>query len=163
MSRAILAVMAGLLCALAGIKHASALQGDAARLKRWGQVLAHLELLLQEGTLSIPEVLCAAADGTLPPDRLLRDMAAKLSSSPLLSLSDAYAAYAEERPETALLSRLFARMGHGTKESRCLAVKQSAGEMALLAQSAAARAEKDVKLWQTLGFVGGACLTILLL
>ncbi len=163
MSRAILAVMAGLLCALAGMKYASSLQGDAARLKRWGQVLVHLELLLREGTLSIPEALCAAADGSLAPDRLLREMAARMSASPLLSAADAFQNCCGECPERALLSRLFARLSHGTKESRCLAVKQSAEEMALLAQSAAAKAEKDVKLWQTLGFIGGACLTILLL
>jgi len=35
--------------------------------------------------------------------------------------------------------------------------------MQLLAESASIRAEKDVKLWQTLGFTGGICLTILLL
>ena len=44
-----------------------------------------------------------------------------------------------------------------------LAVRQAVQELEFLAQGAAAKAEKDTKLWQTLGFIGGACLTILLL
>lgn len=163
MSRAILSVMAGLLCALAGMKYAAALQGDALRLSRWEQVLRHLELLLREGTLSIPEALCAAADEPLPPDNLLRDMASRLSASPLTSLQEAYQACSGPCPEQAVLFRLFDRMGRGTKESRCLAVQQGNEEIALLARSAQARADKDVRLWRTLGLVGGACLTILLL
>lgn len=163
MSRAVMAIMAGLLCALAGMKHASSLKSNAVRLKRWGQILPCLALILREGTLSIPEALCAAADGALPPDRLLHDMAVRISSKPMTSLTDAFLACCGECPEQALLTRMFARLGQGTKESRCLAVEQSAEEMAVLAKSADEKAEKDVKLWQTLGFIGGACLTILLL
>ncbi|MDD6051876.1 MAG: hypothetical protein PUC00_11515 [Clostridiales bacterium] len=163
MSRAILSVMAGLLCALAGMRYAASLQGDALRLSRWEQVLRHLELLLREGTLSIPDALCAAADEALPPDNLLRDMAARLSASPLTSLREAYQACSGPCPEQTVLSRLFDRMGRGTKESRCLAVQQGSEEIALLARSAQAKADKDVKLYRTLGLVGGACLTILLL
>lgn len=163
MSRGILAIMAGLLCALAGVKYASSLKGDASRLSRWVQVLTHLSLLLREGTMSIPEAMCAAADGSHPPDRLLREMASKLTSTPMLSLSDAFKACSGDCAERDVLTRMFTRLGHGTKDSRCLALEQSTEEMRLLAQNASIRAEKDAKLWQTLGFIGGACLTILLL
>lgn len=163
MSRAILAVMAGLLCALAGVKHASTLKGDAARISRWVQVLEHLTLLLRQGTLSIPELLCAAADGPHPPDKLLRDMASALTRSPLLSLSEAFQACSAAWQEHDVLARMFARLGHGSQESRCLAAEQAAAELRLLAAAASAKAEKDAKLWQTLGFTGGACLTIMLL
>jgi hypothetical protein len=80
--RTVLALMAGLLCTMAGIKHAAVLKGEAARLTRWVQVLRHLSVLLKEGTLSIPEALCAAADGLFPPDKLLRAMAAHSATSP---------------------------------------------------------------------------------
>lgn len=163
MSRAVLAVMAGLLCALAGVKYASTLKGDANRLSRWVQLLRHLSLLLREGTMSIPEALCAAADGPHPPDKLLRDMAAKVQSAPMTTLEEAFTQLCGDRPERALLQRMFSRLGRGSQESRCLALEQSAQEMEQLAQRASATAEKDVKLWQTLGFIGGACLTILLL
>lgn len=163
MSQGILAIMAGLLCALAGVKYASSLKGDASRLDRWVQVLTHLSLLLREGTLSILEALCAVADGPHPPDRLLREMAGKLSATPMLSLREAFQACSADCAERDVLTRMFTRIGHGTKDSRCLALEQSTEEMRLLAQNASARAEKDAKLWQTLGFIGGACLTILLL
>lgn len=162
MSRAILAVMAGLLCALAGVKHASALKADAARISRWVQVLEHLTLLLRQGMLSIPEALCAAADGPHPPDKLLRDMASAMHGSPLLSLPEAFK-ICPSWQERDVLGRMFARMGHGSRESRVLAAEQAAAELRLLATAASAKAEKDAKLWQTLGFTGGACLTIMLL
>lgn len=162
MSRAVLAVMAGLLCALAGVKHACSLKGNAARLSRWVQLLTHLTLLLHEGTLSIPEALCAAADGAHPPDRLLREIAAKLRTEPMLPLAESYAQCSDECTEKDVLSRLFTRLGHGSKDSRVLAVEQAANELRLLSESASTKAEKDAKLWQTLGFIGGTCLTIML-
>ena len=58
---------------------------------------------------------------------------------------------------------MFTQLGHGLQESRCRAVEHALEEIRLLAQAAARKAEKDVKLWQTLGLIGGLCLTILLL
>ena len=163
MSRGILAIMAGLLCALAGTKYASTLKGNASRMARWVQLLSHLSLLLQEGSLSIPEALCAAADEPQQPDRLLREIALTISSDPMTSLFDAFCACKIDGTEKDVLRRLFSRLGHGTKDNRCLALRQSTEEMQMLARTASAKAEKDVKLWQTLGFIGGICLTILLL
>lgn len=163
MSRAVLAVMAGLLCALAGVKHAASLKADAARMTRWVHLLTHLTLLLRQGMMSIPEALCAAADGPHPPDKLLREMAAAMQHTPLLSPGEAFEPCPTAWAERDVLSRMFARLGHGSQENRCLAVEQSAAEMRLLAESASTKAEKDAKLWQTLGFTGGACLTIMLL
>lgn len=163
MSRAVIAVMAGLLCALAGVKHGASLKADAFRLERWCQLLRHMALLIQEGTLSIPEALCAAADGPHPPDKLLRAIAMKLHSSPMMTLAEAFDVCCGECTERELLTRMFTRLGQGSKESRVLALEQAAKEMQLLAESASGRAEKDVKLWQTLGFTSGICLTILLL
>lgn len=163
MSRAVVAVMAGLLCALAGVKHAASLKGDASRLSRWVQLLRRLALLLREGTMSIPEALCAAADGPHPPDRLLRDVAARVIASPMTTLEDALVQSVGDCLEKDALIRLFTHLGRGSKESRVLALEQSAEELRLLAQTAAEKAEKDAKLWQTLGFTGGICLTILLL
>lgn len=163
MSRTVFAIMAGLFCALAGVKHAASLKGDADRLSRWVQLLTHLSLLLKEGTLSIPEALCTAATNLQLPDRLMQDMAARIQGNPLLSLADAYRQCSEACMEHELLTRLFTRLGHGTKENRILAVEQSIAEMRLLASFAAGKAMKDARLWQTLGFTGGICLTILLL
>lgn len=163
MSRTILAVMAGLLCAVAGMRHAASLRGDAIRLNRWVQLLRHLLLLMREGTLSVPEALCAAADTPLPPDRLLRAIAAQLTASPMQTVSDAYKALGGTCTEHTALARMFERLSHGSKESRLLALEQCADEIGLMAATAATKADKDVRLWQTLGLIGGLCLSILLL
>lgn len=163
MSRAVLALMAGLLCALAGVKYAASLKGEAARLSRWADVLQHLSLLVEEGALPLPQALCAAADTPRQPDSLLRDMAALLQQAPLTTLEGAFLRLCPDWREKPHLQRMFARLGRGTRESRQLAVEQAAREIDLLARQASATAEKDVKLWQTLGFIGGTCLTILLL
>lgn len=163
MIRTILAIMAGLLCALAGMKHAASLNGDAARLARWVQLLSHLSLLIREGTLSIPEALCTAADGLQLPDRLMQEIAARVHATPLLTLSDAYAQCSSDSIEREVLLRLFTRLSRGTKESRLLAVEHACEELQLLSSAASQKAAKDARLWQTLGFTGGVCVTILLL
>ena len=163
MIRAVLAVMAGLLCGLAGLRHASALSQEANRLRRWCQLLQHLALHLRQGVLSIPDALLACADGQTAADRLLREMVERIQREPLLPLAQAFSQCGANWTEQPLLSRMFAHLGHGMQENRCLAVEQAAEEMRLLAERSAAKAEKDVKLWQTLGLIGGLCLTILLL
>lgn len=163
MSRTVIAVMAGLLCTLAGVRHAATLKSDALRLKRWWQVLEHLRLLLQEGTLSIPEVLCTAADGALLPDELLKELAGTLHDTPLVTLEKAFIPHKDRLPEGDVLARMFSRLGSGSKDSRCLAVQQAAAELHQMEEHAAAKAEKDARLWQMLGLIGGACLTIMLL
>ena len=163
MIRAVLAVMAGLLCALAGLRPASGLSQEASRLRRWCQLLQHLALHLRQGVLSIPDALLACADGSTAADRLLREMVERIQREPLLPLVQAFSQCCPTWTEQPLLSRMFSHLGHGMQENRCLAVEQAAEEMQLLAEQSAAKAEKDVKLWQTLGLIGGLCLTILLL
>lgn len=163
MIRAVLAVMAGLLCGMAGLRYASSLSREALRLRRWEQLLQHLSLLLHQGQLSIPDALLTCADGQTEADRLLRDMVQRLRDAPLTSLAQAFKLCSPGGAEQALLARMFAHLGHGMLENRCRAVEQAAEEMQLLARSAAQKADKDVKLWQTLGLIGGLCLTILLL
>ena len=163
MIRAVLAVMAGLLCGLAGMKHASSLSQEAARLHRWVQVLQHLSLHLRQGMLSIPDALLACADGQTAADRLLREMVQRIQREPLLPLVEAFSRCSANETEQPLLKRMFTHLGHGLQENRRMAVEHAATEMQLLAEQSAAKAEKDVKLWQTLGLIAGLCLTILLL
>ena len=163
MTHATLAVMAGLLCALAGWRRAAALQGDAARLQRWPPVLEHLALILAEGVSTLPEAFEQAATDALPPDELLRALAASLRARPLTPLPALYVAHAQPGPERDALARLMGRLGHGSLEARCQAISQAAEELALLATQARDRAGKDATMWRNLGLLGGACLTLMLL
>ena len=163
MTRAVLAVMAGLLCALAGWRHAAALRTSAARLHRWTEVLTHLALILSEGASTLPEALDQAATGDQPPDELLRALAADLRRQPLTPLNELYAHRALSGPEGDALKRLMDRLGRGSLEMRCQAVSQTAEELSLLAVRARENADRDATMWRDLGFIGGACLTLMLL
>ena len=163
MTRAVSAVMAGLLCALAGLRHAASLRADEARLRRWGTILERLSVILREQADPLPTVLRQAADADAAPDRLLHRMAALMQAKPLITMQDIFSSLCEPCIEHDVLTRMFAGLGRGTLENRLLATTQAASEISLMTTQAAQRAAKDAKLWQTLGWTGGACLTLLLL
>lgn len=163
MIRPLLAVMAGLLCGVAGLRQARQLTGGAARLRRLEELLRHLSLLLKESALSLPEALEQAASSASAADDLLRSLALRMRSQPLTPLCELYEVLHVSGPEAAALSRLMARLGRGSLESRCQAVDQAAGEIAYLASAAGDKAAKDARMWATLGWTCGACLTLLLL
>ena len=163
MTRAALAVMAGLLCAAAGLRRAGAIKGSAIRLHRWTQILEHLSLILAEGGSTLPEAFEQAATDTLAPDELLRALARDLRHQPLTPLPALYAAHAQPGPEQDALSRLMQRLGRGSLDMRCQAVSQAAEELALLAKQSREEADRDAAMWRNLGFIGGACLTLMLL
>lgn len=163
MIRAVLAVMAGLLCGVIGVRHARRLSGTASRLRRWEELLRHLALLLTEGDASLPEVFEQAASAHEAPDELLCRLARQMREQPMSMLPDLYAACQNICEEDGVLTRLMARLGRGSLESRRQAVEQAAEEIALLSASASAKAATDARMWTTLGWTCGACLTLMLI
>ncbi|MBQ7848097.1 MAG: hypothetical protein IJ343_00025 [Clostridia bacterium] len=163
MTRTFLAVCAGLLCGLAGFRHAGELRGNSARLHAWTDALRRLRLLLTEGALSLPEVLRAAGTELHGPDRLLYDVADRLIADPLLSVPEAFDQACPPLAERSALLRLADGISHGSLEARILACEQSEALIGQLASEASANAERNAKLWQTLGWTGGICLTLILI
>lgn len=168
----ILAPAAGLLCLLLGLRRADALRQEERRLTRWGAVLAHLALLLREGTLPLPGALRAAGDGPNAfhlPDRLLCALADEMESAPLRTIPEALDVPAVSgilptcAAEGDAIRRMLSRLGRGSQESRILAVEQCAAEISPLSQEAGAKVARDAKLFTTLGWTGGAALTLLLI
>lgn len=160
MMRPLLAIIAGLLCGLLGMRQAQRLRDENIRLHRWEILLQHLCLILQESTLSLPEAFRQAATEHTPADELLRCLAQSMQAHPLSPLSDLFHG---EGPEAPILSRLMARLSHGSLDSRVQAAQQAAQEIALLAASAQTKSQQDAKMWATLGWTCGACLTLMLL
>lgn len=163
MMRAALALMAGLMCMAAGFRQAAALRAADARLRRWTEMVRHLALLLSEGTCTLPEAFTLAASGDGEADRLLRSLAEQMRRQPLKSLPEIWRELRDESPEAAPLTRMMQRLGRGSLESRQQAAEQAASELELLADQAREKALKDAKMWRTLGALGGACMTIMLL
>ncbi|MBQ8312346.1 MAG: hypothetical protein IJX84_03975 [Clostridia bacterium] len=160
MMRPVLAVMAGLLCGVMGLRQASRIRETNATLHRWHTLLQHLCLLLQEQSLSLPEAFTQAAAENTAADQLLRQWAEALRRDPLTPLPQHYA---PQGAEGAVLLRLLDGLSHGSLESRVLSAQQAAEEMALLASAAQSKAQQDSKMWSTLGWTCGACLTLMLL
>lgn len=158
--RPLLAVFSGLLCALLGMRQARRLRQDSARLHRWEQLLRQLQLILQESTLPLPEAFLQAADTDTPADCTLRHLAEDMQRQPLSPLVELYHG---EGPEAAALTRLFARLDRGSLESRVLAAEQAAQELALLATASQEKTQQDARMWTTLGWTCGACITLMLL
>lgn len=163
MIRAALAVTAGLLCGVMGIRHARQLNGTAFRLRRWEELLRHLALLLSEGDASMPDVFEQAASAHEAPDELLCRLARQMREQPMSTLPDLYAACQNTCEEDSVLTRLMARLGRGSLETRRQAVEQAADEIALLSASATTKAATDARMWTTLGWTCGACLTLMLI
>ncbi len=159
----LLAVFAGLMCALAGFRQSFSLESRSRSLFRWSELLPHLQLVMQESGLSLPQAmrLCATEDKS--PDKLLRDVAFHLEQEPLLSPGALFERLCPRDESGGVLTRMMMRLGSGTMHQRCQAVEQATREITLMAQSAREKARKDASLWRTLGLTGGICLTLLLL
>lgn len=162
MNRAFLAAAAGILCAAAGLRQSLQLQRDAATLGRWCSLLQHLALMMRSG-MALPDAFDACADQQGEPDRILRELAQALRVTPLLPLHR----HAEQMLPAGIsrnaLLRMFSALGHGPLDMRLQAVSQAQEELLLLHKDAEKRAEKDAKLYRTLGLTAGVCLTLLLL
>lgn len=161
--RSALAIAAGLLCAMAGMRAAAALRQEARDLRRWADLLAHLTLIIRQATLPLPAAMLASADAALAPDKYLRATAEHLSAHPLTTPQEAFSAACPVCAGYEALQRMFARLGRGDAESMALACHQASAELDLLASHAEKRAATDARLWRTLGWTAGACMTILLL
>lgn len=157
--RLLLALMAGLLCGVLGLRQASGIQEESAVLCRWQALLQHLCLLLQEG-LSLPEAFRQAAGEHTRADGVLLRLADQLAGQPLASLSQLYQ---PQGPEGPALARLMAGLERGSLERRVLCARHAAEEIALLAQAAQGKARQDARMWRTLGWACGGCLALLML
>lgn len=155
------ALSAGVCCALLGLRRSRDIRARHTRLERWTSLTAHLALLLREEAGSLPEILRAAACEDQEPDRILRAVAAQLIASPL---SDALSLPYTLPPEEAQpLRRLMDRLTQGSRDSRVQAATACSEVFMQLAQAARAKSDTDAKMWQQLGLLGGACLTLWLM
>lgn len=163
MTRFLFPICAALLCTLAGLHLSTHLRQEEQWLARWGEILQHLHLLMASCAYSLPEAFRLCADGHHPPDVLLRQLADELERTPLSSpgaLTDKLCPLVSEKD---IISRMMHLLGRGSLESRLLAVENARQEVALLHEKAVRKADKDARLYQTLGWVGGLCLLLILM
>lgn len=164
MTHLLFPICAALLSTLAGLHLSTHLRQEEQRLARWGEVLPHLHLLMASCAYSLPEAFRLCADGNHPPDALLRQLADELERTPLSSpgaLTDKL--WSPPGSEKDIISRMMHLLSRGSLESRLLAVENARQEVALMHEKAARKADKDARLYQTLGWIGGLCLLLILM
>lgn len=164
MTRLLFPICAALLSTLAGLHLSTHLRQEEQRLARWGEILQHLHLLMVSCAYSLPEAFRLCADGHHPPDALLRRLADELERTPLSSpgaLTDKL--WRPPGSEKDIISRMMHLLSRGSLESRLLAVENARQEVALMHEKAARKADKDARLYQTLGWIGGLCLLLILM
>jgi len=160
MMRPLLAIMSGLLCGMLGMRRSRGIRQQSAALRRWEVLLRHLCLILRGGALPLPEAFLQAASEATVADDTLRALAHGMQKNPLASPAQLYT---PSGAEGSVLARMFQGLGSGTLEERSLAVEQAAREIALLAQSGAEKSQLDARMWLKLGWLGGTCVTLMLL
>lgn len=164
MTRLLFPICTALLSTLAGLHLSTHLRQEEQRLARWGEILQHLHLLMASCAYSLPEAFRLCADGQHPPDALLRQLADELERTPLSSpgvLTDKL--WRPPGSEKDIISRMMHLLSRGSLESRLLAVENARQEVALMHEKAARKADKDARLYQTLGWIGGLCLLLILM
>ena len=114
---------------------------------------------------SLPEAFRLCADGNHPPDTLLRQLADEFERTPLSSPGALTGRNWRSPPgsEKDIISRMMHLLSRGSLESRLLAVENARQEVALMHEKAARKADKDARLYQTLGWIGGLCLLLILM
>lgn len=157
------ALAAGVMVGLVGWRYAAFLRADTIRLGRWVEILERLRLILGERSSPLAEALRLAADGKSLPDTLLHRLADGLHSDPLLSLAEHFSILCDDCTEKDDLVRMFSHLSRGSLESRILSVEQAAQALRLRQQTAAEKSSRDAALWHKLGWIAGACLTLLLI
>ena len=162
MIRTALALLAGLLAGLTGMRYAAGLRRESLRLKRWDTLLSRLSLMMEEQAYTLPEALRRAADQPGEADALLLRVAAALESDRLASLSTLTALVDSALPEAAVITRLLETLGTGTLDMRMHGLSHAREELRHLSDAAAESFAKDAKMWSQLGWIGGACLVVLL-
>ena len=163
MIRQLLALTAGVLCALMGLRRSREAQQRRLRLERWPVLLRHLALLIREEAGSLTEVLRLCARENAAPDRLILLLARHMQEHPLLPPDALLDTSALPRDEGDLLQRMAIRLAQGSRDSRAQAAESCAAAMEALLAGTRERSDADAKMWRQLGMLGGACLTLWLL
>lgn len=159
----LLALMAAIACVLLGIMAANRLQGREKLLQAWETALQQMAWAAAHHPLPLPALLRLGADNHLAVLETLADM---LEASPALSLND-FLSHLPSNPlltppeESAIregLTGLFSPI----PEIQIQSLSGARDQLAHFHQISREAAEKNSRLYNSLGFLAGAALFILL-
>ncbi len=158
----ILAVLAAGLCGLIGILAAGRLQKRENSLMHWQEALVRMENAITHGQLPLPDVLMAGGERV----ELLNDLAKHLQAEPVIGLMALWRSVEPDdlltEPEWALLTGCMEGLSATSLEMQRTAVHYAREQWVQYLTAGRMARERNARLYQSLGWLCGAALFILL-
>ena len=156
-------LLAALICALLGFDASRRLKNRVTCLASWLRALEWMDVKLTGEGIPLREVVRKEGEGEVT--KRLNAFSRALQDNPRLSAAQAWASSGKDQntPEDAVLAQCFASLGTGTLEKRRTAVMQAMEQLRVIRKEAEGKAEKDCRLYKSMGLLGGAALLLILL
>jgi len=158
--RLMLAVIGAICCIALGMLSGKRIKDRENCLSEWERALMHMEGALQAGGMAVPELMEAGGSA------ILMLTAEKLRENPALTPEQLFSLLPAQAPLTApereVISALFSGIFAPDRERQLRAVSYARQQMARHASLYREAAEKNIRLYQSLGWLSGAAAFILM-
>ncbi len=163
MIRVACAVLAAGTCALMGMEASIRLKGRVAYLASWLRALELMDLKLLHDGIPLREVVLLDRDGEIA--SRLAAFSRALGDNPRYTAAQAWqtSGKSADTPEEKVLASCFSALGAGVLEKRRAAIAQAMEQLKVLKKEAEEKAQRDCKLYRSLGLAAGAALLLILL
>lgn len=163
MIRMVCAVLAAGACVLLGMEASHRLKSRVANLSAWLRALEMMDLKLLHDGIPLREVVLQDGDGEVA--KRLAAFSRALAENPRITSAQAWqsSGKAADTPEEKVLAACFLALGTGVIEKRRAAIAQAMEQLKVLKKEAEEKAQRDCKLFRSLGLAAGAALLLILL
>jgi len=163
MIRLVCAVVAGGACVLLGMEASHRLKGRVEVLAAWQRALELMDLKLLHDGIPLREVVLQDGDGEIA--KRLAAFSRALSENPRFTALQAWLSSGKspDTKEEKVLTACFSALGTGVLEKRRTAIAQAMEQLNVLKKEADEKAQRDCKLYRSLGLAAGAALLLMLL
>ena len=163
MIRLVCGLTAAVACALLGIEASHRLKSRVEHLGAWLRALEMMDLKLAHEGIPLREVVLQEGEGEIA--KRLKAFSLALAQNPRMTSAQAWQSSGKsaETPEERVLDACFSALGTGVLEKRRTAIAQAMEQLKVLKKEAEEKAQRDCKLYRSLGLAAGAALLLILL
>ncbi len=150
-------------CVLLGMEASHRLKSRVAYLASWLRALELMDLKLLHEGIPLREVVLVDGDGEVA--KRLAAFSRALAENPRITSSQAWQSSGKpaDTQEEKVLAACFLALGTGVIEKRRAAIAQAMEQLRVLKKEAEEKAQRDCKLFRSLGLAAGAALLLILL
>lgn len=165
MIRLVCGLIAAAACALLGIEASFRLKRRVEYLAAWIRALEMLDLRLLHDGITLREVVLQEGEGDGEIAKRLASFSRALAENPRMTSAQAWQASCKssDTKEEKVLAACFTSLGTGVLEKRRTAIAQAMEQLKVLKKEAEEKAQRDCKLYRSLGLAAGAALLLILL